>query len=67
MIKQPSGTNVNEDFTEFQKRRITRMNEMFKGVALTPDEEKVLLWVCSWEDSTVNSIISAFSKLRGGE
>ena len=66
MIKQPDreSRNVNDTFFESEKQRINELNERFFGnVQLTESENRVLVWLCGWDDFTINNVISAFSKI----
>lgn len=68
MIIQPEkGTrNVNDPFYEAEKNRIATLNhEFFGSVELTKAENDVLVWLCGWDDWTINAIVSAFRKVRG--
>ncbi len=65
MIIQPEkGTrNVNDLFYEAERNRIDMLNrEFFYDVELTEQENAVLVWLCGWDEWTINSIISAFKK-----
>ncbi len=65
MIIQPEkGTrNVNDLFYEAERNRIDMFNrEFFYDVELTEQENAVLVWLCGWDEWTINSIISAFKK-----
>ncbi len=68
MIIQPDkGTrNVNDLFYEAERRRIDLLNrEFFHDVELTKNENDVLVWLCGWDEWTVDGIISAFKKVGG--
>jgi len=68
MIIQPEkGTrNVNVLFYEAESRRIDMLNrDFFQNVELTEQENRVLVWLCGWDDWTVDGIISAFRKVKG--
>jgi len=68
MIIQPEkGTrNVNDLFYEAESRRIDMLNrEFFQDVELTEQENRVLVWLCGWDEWTVNSIVSVFKKVKG--
>lgn len=70
MIIQPEkGTrNVNGYFYEEEKKLIDLLNhEFFQNVELTKAENDVLVWLCSWDEWTVNAVISAFRKVGGSE
>lgn len=68
MIIQPEkGTRkVNDLFYEAERNRIDMLNhEFFQDVQLTKEENAVLVWLCGWDDWTINSIVSAFKKVEG--
>lgn len=67
MIIQPDkGTrNINDLFYETEKNRIDMLNqEFFHDVQLTRAENAVLVWLCGWDDWTVNAVMDAFKKVR---
>lgn len=45
------------------EENIKILNEIFKDVDLTHAEERTLIWLSTWESSTVKNIISAFKKI----
>ncbi len=66
MIIQPDkGTrNVNDLFYEAESRRIDMLNrEFFQDVELTEQENGVLVWLCGWDERTIDGIVSAFRKV----
>lgn len=68
MIIQPEkGTrNVNDLFYESESRRTDMLNhEFFQDVQLSKNENAVLVWLCGWDEWTINSIVSAFKKVKG--
>ena len=68
MIIQPEkGTRyVNDLFHEAERKRIAMLNcEFFQDVQLSKKENDVLVWLCGWDDWTIDTIISAFRKVRG--
>ncbi len=67
MIIQPGKgkRNVNDLFYEAEKQRIDLLNcEFFQNVELTKAENDVLVWLCGWDEWTVNAVVSAFRKVR---
>ena len=64
MIIQPEwGTrNVNKYFYENEARRIAAFNEIFGDVELTAAEMRTLVWLCGWEECTVENVLSAIRK-----
>lgn len=70
MIIQPNkGTrNVNDLFYESEKKRIDMLNrELFYDVELTKKENDVLVWLCGWDNWTIEAVVTAFKKVRGLE
>lgn len=67
MIVQPEkGTrNVNDLFYEVQKQRIDLLNrEFFHNVELTNMENDILVWLCGWDEKTINAVVSVFRKVK---
>ncbi len=68
MIKRPDkGTrNVNDWFYETESMWIDMLNRgFFHDVQLTEQENRVLVWLCGWDEWTIKSIVSAFRKAEG--
>ena len=66
MIIQPEkGTrNVNDLFYESEKNRIDMLNrEFFHDVELTKKENDVLVWLCGWDNWTIETIVDVFRKM----
>lgn len=38
--------------------------EFFQDVQLSKNENAVLVWLCGWDEWTINSIVSVFRKVR---
>ena len=58
MIIQPDkGTrNVNDLFYESEKKRIDMLNrEFFHDVELSKKENDVLVWLCGWDEWTIEA------------
>lgn len=67
MIVQPGkGTrNVNDLFYEAEKNRIDILNrEFFQNVQLTKKENDVLVWLCGWDDWTIDAVVDVLRKVR---
>ena len=67
MIIQPNkGTrNVNDLFYESEKRRIDMLNrEFFHDIELTKKENDVLVWLCGWDECTIEAIVDVFRKIK---
>ena len=64
MLKQPEreGRKVNDLFYEMEGRQIQKMNKVLTGVKLTKAEEKTLIWLSGWEESTVDHLLSVIEK-----
>ena len=69
MIIQPEwGTrNVNKCFYESEARRIAALNEIFGDVELTAAEMRTLVWLCGWEECTVENVFSAIRTAMAAE
>lgn len=66
MIIQPQkGTrNVNDLFYGTERDRIGLLNrEFFQDVELTRAENDVLVWLCGWDEFTIDAVVSAFRKV----
>ena len=67
MIIQPEkGTrNVNDLFYESERKRIDMLNrEFFHDVELTKKENYVLLWLCGWDNWTIETIVDVIRKIK---
>ena len=62
MLKQPERDSRNL-FYEMEGRQIRKMNKVLAGVELTKAEEKTLLWLAGWEESTVDHLLSVIEKV----
>ena len=64
MLKQPEreNRNVNDLFYEMEGRQIKKMNKVLAGVKLTKVEERTLIWLAGWEESTVDHLLSVIEK-----
>ena len=64
MLKQPEreNRNVNDLFYEMEGRQIQKMNKVLADVELTKAEEKTLIWLAGWEESTVDNMLSVIEK-----
>ncbi|WP_238907566.1 hypothetical protein [Clostridium sp. YIM B02506] len=49
---------------EGNQKNIDVLNKIFVDTNLTLEEERSLIWLSTWEKSTIKSIISAFSKVK---
>lgn len=70
MIIQPEkGTrDVTDLFYEAERKRIDMLNnEFFRDVELTEEENRILIWLCGWDNCTINILVKAFQKVRGVE
>jgi len=68
MIIQPEkGTRkVNDSFYEAEGKQIDMLNrEFFQNVQLSKKENDVLVWLCGWDEWTIDAIVSAFRKVGG--
>ena len=67
MIIQPerSSRNVNDLLYEAERRRIDTLNqEFFQDIQLTKVENDVLVWLCGWDEWTINAMMAVFRKIR---
>ena len=64
MLKQPEreSRNVNDFFYEMESRQIQKMNKVLEGVELTKADERTLIWLAGWEESTVDNLLSVIKK-----
>ena len=64
MLKQPErgSRNVNDLFYKMEGRQIQKMNEVLASVELMKAEERTLIWLARWEDSTVDHLLSVIEK-----
>jgi len=64
MLKQPEreSRNVDDLFYEMEGRQIQKMNKVLADVELTKGEEKTLIWLAGWEESTVDHLLSVIEK-----
>ena len=64
MLKQPEreSRNVNDLFYQMEGRQIEKMNKVLAGVELTKAEEKTLIWIAGWKESTVDYLLSVIEK-----
>ena len=70
MIKQPEkGTrDVTDLFYEEESKQIDKLNrEFFRDVELTEEENRILIWLCGWDNCTINVLVKAFKKVKGEE
>lgn len=65
MLKQPEreSRNVNDLFYEVEGRQIQKMNKVLAGVELTKSEERTLIWLAGWEESTIDNLLSVIEKV----
>ena len=49
-------------FYEMEGRQIQKMNKVLAGVELTKAEERTLIWLAGWEESTVGNPLSVIEK-----
>ena len=53
---------MNKYFYESETRRIATLNEIFGEVEVTEDEQRTLIWLAGWEESTVDNLLSVIEK-----
>ena len=67
MIIQPDKKtrNVNDLFYESKRKRIDMLNrEFFHDVELIKKENDVLVWLCGWDNWTIESVVDVLRKVR---
>lgn len=67
MIVQPEKEtrNVSNLFYESERKRIDMLNkEFFYDVELTDAENRILVWLCGWDNCTIEAVMSIFRKIR---
>ena len=67
MIIQPEKEtrNVNDLFYESERKRIDMLNrEFFHDIELTQKENDVLVWLCGWDEWTIEAVVDVFRKVR---
>lgn len=69
MIKQLEfgSRNVDNLFYESKLEQIDLFNEILKNVQLSREEERTLIWLASWEESTVKNVVSILHKVKKAE
>lgn len=67
IIRPERGTrNVNELFYEAEGKRIDMLNrEFFQNIELSKNENDVLVWLCGWDDWTIEAVMDVFRKVGG--
>lgn len=66
MIQQPDrkNRNITDSFYDEERKRIDMLNrEFFADISLSRQENDVLVWLCGWDEFTVNNLVSAFKKV----
>ena len=67
MIIQPEkGTrDVTDLFYEAERKRIEMLNNaFFRDVELTEEENRILIWLCGWDNCTIDVLVKAFRKVK---
>lgn len=69
MIKQLEfgSRNVDNLFYESKLEQIDLFNEILENVQLSREEERTLIWLASWEESTVKNVVSILHKVKKAE
>jgi len=65
MITQPKygSRNVNDTYYSFEARMIEKMNAELGDIELTKAEERTLIWLAGWEESTIDHLVSVIEKV----
>ena len=53
---------MNDLFYEMEGRQLQKMNKVLAGVKLTKVEERTMIWLAGWEESTVDHLLSVIEK-----
>lgn len=53
---------MNDFFYEMEGRQLQKMNKVLAGVELTKAEERTLIRLAGWEESTVDNLLSVIEK-----
>ncbi len=65
MLKPPTEKrNLSLEALANERLNINMLNDVLGDVEITPAEERSLIWLCGWEASTVQHIVSVFEKVR---
>lgn len=67
MIIQPEKEtcNINDLLYEAERKRIEKLNdEFFFDVELTDAENRILVWLCGWDNCTIEAVMSVFRKIK---
>lgn len=60
-----SKRNLNESAAQSVTRRVNMLNKkLFRDVQLTEAEQSILVWLCTWDEDTINNVVSAFKKAK---
>ena len=54
---------MNDLFYKMEGRQIQKMNKVLAGVELTKAEERTMIWLAGWEESTVDHLLSVIEKV----
>lgn len=65
MITQPErgAREENDFFYKSEARRIALLNNALGDVKLSKEEERTLIWLAGWDDSTMNNVVSVIRKV----
>lgn len=56
--------NISDLFYESECKRIDMLNrEFFHDIELTDDENKFLIWLCGWDNWTIEMAMTIFRKI----
>ena len=49
--------------TEYQSRQMEKILKFLRGVDLSQEEIRTLIWLAGWEESTVDALLSVMDKV----
>lgn len=68
MLKQPTGErNLSPQGLENERLYINMLNDVLGDIELTPAEEGFLIWLCRFDTSTVENIVSVIEKVKAAK
>jgi hypothetical protein len=68
MLKQPTGErNLSPQGLTNERLYINMLNDVLGDIVLTPAEEGVLIWLCRYDTSTVENIVSVIEKVKAAK
>ncbi|WP_367569319.1 hypothetical protein [Lacrimispora sp.] len=50
--------------SEHRNKNMDKFNQVLSNIELTPKEEETLLWLCGWNASAVENVVSVMEKVK---